>query len=44
MGSGSRSPKMRRLDSRRKKLNRIKRHITVAKAAAVVRRKSARSE
>ena len=34
MGSGSRTPKMRRLDSRRKKLDRIKRQIVAAKAAA----------
>lgn len=34
MGSGSRTPKMRRLDARRKKLDRVKRQIATAKAAA----------
>lgn len=34
MGSGSRTPKMRRLDSRRKKIERTKKQILVAKAAA----------
>lgn len=33
MGSGSRSPKMRRLDARKKKHERIKRRIATAKAA-----------
>ncbi len=33
MGSGSRSPKMRRLDARKKKIERIKRRIVTAKAA-----------
>lgn len=32
MGSGSRSRKMRRLDNRKKKIARIKRRITTAKA------------
>jgi len=34
MGSGSRTPKMRRIDARRKKLARTKRAVTAAKAAA----------
>jgi hypothetical protein len=34
MGSGSRTPKMRRIDARKKKIARTKRLITVAKAAA----------
>lgn len=34
MGSGSRTPKMRRIINRKKKLARIKRHITTAKAAS----------
>jgi len=33
MGSGSRSPKMRRLDARKKKIERTKRLIVTAKAA-----------
>lgn len=33
MGSGSRTPKMRRLDNRKKKIARIKRRIAAAKAA-----------
>ncbi len=34
MGSGSRTPKMRRLDARKKKIARGKRMIVTAKAAA----------
>ncbi len=39
MGSGSRTPKMRRLDNRKKKIARIKRRIAVAKAATVKSKK-----
>ena len=39
MGSGSRTPKIRRLERRKKKIARIKRHITTAKAAAVKAKK-----
>ena len=35
MGSGSRTPKMRRLDGRKKKIARIKRRIATAKSATV---------
>jgi len=38
MGSGSRTPKMRRIDNRKKKMARIKRQISTAKAAATKQR------
>lgn len=39
MGSGSRTPKMRRLDARKKKIARTKRLIVVGKAAAKAEKK-----
>lgn len=42
MGSGSRTPKMRRIDSRNKKMARIKRQITAAKTAAAAKKRTAR--
>ena len=35
MGSGSRTPKMRRLDGRKKKIARVKRRIAAAKTVPV---------
>ena len=40
MGSGSRTPKMRRLDGRKKKIARIKRRIAAAKAVTTKARKA----